>query len=126
CQIAEALKDTGIVLISDEIYSDLYFKEKPQSASKFYDKTVIVSGLSKSLSMTGWRLGWLASSQKNITTAVRILHGFLTVCTSTITQKAALLGWTEEAGRAKKYARDGYEQSGEYFVILCDMSYGCP
>jgi aspartate/methionine/tyrosine aminotransferase len=58
-QIAEALKDTGIYLISDEIYSDLYFTdEKPRSASEFYDKTVIVSGLSKSLSMTGWRVGW--------------------------------------------------------------------
>src|SRR5205823_4497161 len=57
-QIADALKDTGIFLISDEIYGDLYFKEKPRSPSEFYDKTLIVSGLSKSLSMTGWRLGW--------------------------------------------------------------------
>ncbi len=50
-QIADALKDTGIYLISDEIYSDLYFGDaKPHSASEFYDKTIIVSGLSKSLS----------------------------------------------------------------------------
>ncbi|MBA4182385.1 MAG: pyridoxal phosphate-dependent aminotransferase, partial [Acidobacteria bacterium] len=63
-QIADALADTGIYLISDEIYSDLYFTdEKPRSASEFYDRTIIVSGLSKSLSMTGWRVGWLASSQ---------------------------------------------------------------
>ena len=123
-QIAEVLKDTGIYLISDEIYSDLYFKEKPQSVSRFYDKTVIVSGLSKSLSMTGWRLGWLASSQKDITTAVRILHGFLTVCTSTITQKAALLGWTEEAERAKQNAREVYKQRGDFFVDLLEKELG--
>src|SRR4029078_1406734 len=95
--IADALKDTGIFLISDEIYSDLYFGERPRSASEFYEKTIIVSGLSKSLSMTGWRLGWAASSQSHIVHAIQVLHGFLTVCTSAITQKAALMGWTKEA-----------------------------
>jgi len=117
-QIADVLKDTGIYLISDEIYSDLYFGEKPHSASEFYDKTVIVTGLSKSLSMTGWRIGWLASSQKEITQAVQILHGFLTVCTSAITQKASLLGWTEEAEAAKRHAREVYKSRGEYLVKL--------
>ena len=62
-QIADVLSDTGIYLITDEIYSDLYFGERPRSASEFYDKTIVVSGLSKSLSMTGWRFGWAASSQ---------------------------------------------------------------
>lgn len=117
-QIADALKGTGIFLISDEIYSDLYFGEKPHSASEFYDRTVIVSGLSKSLSMTGWRLGWLASSQAEITKAVLILHGFLTVCTSTISQKAALLGWTDEAEAAKQNAREVYRSRGAYLVKL--------
>src|SRR6185369_2083128 len=55
-QIADVLESTGIHLITDDIYSDLYFGERPRSASEFYEKTVIVSGLSKSLSMTGWRL----------------------------------------------------------------------
>ena len=117
-QIAEALKGTGIFLISDEIYADLYFHEKPRSASEFYDRTVIVSGLSKSLSMTGWRLGWMATSQKEISKAVHVLHGFLTVCTSTITQKAALLGWTEEAAKAKAEARAIYKKRGEFLVDL--------
>ena len=57
-QIAEALEGTGIWLLSDEIYSDLYFGERPRSASEFYERTIIISGLSKSLSMTGWRLGF--------------------------------------------------------------------
>src|SRR5687768_3647049 len=79
-QIAEVLQDTGIYLISDEIYSDLYFGERPHSASEFYDRTVIVSGLSKSLSMTGWRLGWAASQRPEVMKAIHVLHGFLTVC----------------------------------------------
>jgi aspartate/methionine/tyrosine aminotransferase len=118
-QIADVLKDTGIYLISDEIYSDLYFTdEKPHSASEFYDRTIIVSGLSKSLSMTGWRVGWLASSQTDVVKAALTMHGFLTVCTSTISQKASLLGWTEEAERAKAEAREIYKRRGEFLIDL--------
>ncbi len=123
-QISEVLKDTGIYLISDEIYSDLYFTERPHSASEFYDKTVIVSGLSKSLSMTGWRLGWLATSQKEISRAALVLHGFLTVCTSAISQKAALLGWTDEAEKAKAEARGIYKRRGEFLVDLFKQELG--
>ena len=123
-QIADVLKDTGIYLISDEIYSDLWFTERPHSASEYYDKTIIVSGLSKSLSMTGWRMGWAASSQPEIMRAIHVLHGFLTVCTSTITQKAALLGWTEEAEAAKQHARDVYKKRGEFLVDLFEKELG--
>ena len=123
-QIAEVLKDTGIYLISDEIYSDLYFTEKPHSASEFYDKTVIVSGLSKSLSMTGWRVGWIASSQTDVVKAALTLHGFLTVCTSTISQKAALLGWTEDAENAKAEAREIYKKRGEFLIDLLEKELG--
>ena len=123
-QIADVLKDTGIYLITDEIYSDLYFGERPHSASEYYDKTIIVSGLSKSLSMTGWRLGWAASSQSDIVNAIQILHGFLTVCTSAITQKASLLAWTGEAEAAKQNARDIYRKRGAFLVGLLDKELG--
>lgn len=123
-QIADALKGTGIYLITDEIYSDLYFTERPRSASEFYDRTVIVSGLSKSLSMTGWRLGWAASSQPEVMRAIQVLHGFLTVCTSTITQKASLLGWSDEAEAAKQNARNIYKKRGDFLVELLDKELG--
>lgn len=124
-QIAEVLQDTGIYLISDEIYSDLYFTgEKPRSASEFYDKTVIVSGLSKSLSMTGWRMGWAASADKDVMKAIMTLHGFLTVCTSTITQKASLLGWTDEAEKAKAEAREIYKKRGEFLIKILQEEIG--
>ncbi len=123
-QIAEVLKDTGIYLISDEIYSDLYFGTRPHSASKYYDKTIVINGLSKSLSMTGWRLGWAASSQGDIMQAIQVLHGFMTVCTSAITQKAALLGWTAEAEAAKQKARDIYKKRGAFLVDLLDTELG--
>jgi aspartate aminotransferase len=117
-QIAEALEGTGIWLLSDEIYSDLYFNERPHSASEFYDRTIIISGLSKSLSMTGWRLGWAACSDPRMMEAIQVLHGFTTVCTSTITQKASLLAWTDEAEAAKAHAREVYKKRGEFLVKL--------
>lgn len=123
--IAEILDGTGIYLISDEIYNDLYFTEnKPRSASEFYENTLIVSGLSKSLSMTGWRLGWLAGRQTEVIKAALTIHGFLTVCTSTITQKASLLGWTEEAEAAKKQAREIYKRRGEFLISQLSSELG--
>jgi len=116
--IAAALKGTGIFLISDEIYSDLYFTERPRSASEYYDKTIIISGLSKSLSMTGWRLGWAASKQAEVMRGIQVLHGFTTVCTSAITQKAALLGWSAEAENFKQHAREIYKKRGDFLVAL--------
>lgn len=124
--IAAALDGTGIWLLSDEIYSDLYFGEEPHSASEFYDRTIIISGLSKSLSMTGWRLGWAACKDPEMINAIQVLHGFTTVCTSTITQKASLLGWSDEAEAAKQHARDVYKKRGAFMVDLLYKELGLP
>ncbi|MBK7704425.1 MAG: pyridoxal phosphate-dependent aminotransferase [Acidobacteria bacterium] len=123
-KIADVLKGTGIYLISDEIYADLWFTEKPHSASEFYDRTIIVSGLSKSLSMTGWRVGWIASTQSDVVKAALTLHGFLTVCTPTISQKASLLGWTAEAEASKAEARAIYKRRGEFLIELLEKELG--
>jgi aspartate aminotransferase len=68
--------------------------------------------------MTGWRLGWAACKDPQLINAIQVLHGFTTVCTSTITQKASLLGWTDEAESAKQNARDIYKKRGEFLVDL--------
>ncbi len=122
--IAAALDGTGIWLISDEIYSDLYFGIRPRSASEFYDKTIIVSGLSKSLSMTGWRLGWAASKDADVMDAIQVLHGYTTVCAATIVQKASLLAWTDDAEAAKQHARDVYKRRSEFLVELLKNELG--
>ena len=122
--IANALNGTGIWLISDEIYSDLYFGERPHSASEYYDKTIIVSGLSKSLSMTGWRLGWAACSDPEVINAIQILHGFTTVCAAAIVQKASLLAWTDEAEAAKEHVREVYAKRGAFLVDLFEKEMG--
>lgn len=59
--IASLVRDKDILIISDEIYSDIYYEEKPVSIASFpgmKERTVIVDGFSKSYAMTGWRLGY--------------------------------------------------------------------
>ncbi len=114
--IAEVLKGTGIYVISDEIYSDVYFTDRrPASISEYYDKTLIVGGLSKAMSMTGWRLGWLTGDAEAMKSAF-ILHGYDVTCTSAISQKAALKAWTEEGKLAMKNAREIYKNRREHIL----------
>jgi len=53
-------------VLTDEIYRDLYYDRRPASISEFCDKTIIVSGLSKMMSMTGWRIGWAIGPEEVI------------------------------------------------------------
>ena len=119
--IADCLKDTGAFVISDEIYRDLYFGEsRPASISDFYERTIIVSGLSKSMSMTGWRLGWVCSRVKEVMRAEQILHGYLTVCAAAISQKAALKAFGSEAQSSIANARQIYKKRRDFFLPLIE------
>jgi aspartate/methionine/tyrosine aminotransferase len=115
--IASALSDTRPFVISDEIYRELYYgKERPESISNYYDRTIVIGGVSKSLSMTGWRLGWLCGEQEFIRSAL-VLHGYVTTCASTISQKAALHGaWTSEAERDRERMRTVFRERRDYLV----------
>ncbi|PYS77470.1 MAG: hypothetical protein DMF66_09745, partial [Acidobacteria bacterium] len=96
--MAGVLEGTGIYVVSDEIYRELYFTdERPASVSEFRaERTLVIGGLSKSMSMTGWRLGWLGGDADVVKSAL-VLHGYTTTCASTVSQKAALAAWTDEA-----------------------------
>jgi aspartate aminotransferase len=96
---------SGAFIISDEIYRELYYtRERPASVSEFYPRTIVVSGLSKSMRMTGWRLGWLLGDEAVVRAAL-VLHGYVTTCASSISQKAALAAWTPEAAISRREMR---------------------
>jgi len=97
--IADRLGGTNAYVVSDEIYGELYFDERPPSVAEFYEKTIIISGLSKMMSMTGWRLGWAAGPEEVIG-HVTVMHQYISTCASAVSQKAALAAFTEE-GRAE-------------------------
>ena len=109
--MAQAIEESGsgAFVISDEIYRDLYYTgERPASISEFYPRTIVISGLSKSTCMTGWRLGWILGDQAVIR-AAHLLHGYVTTCASTVSQKAALAAWSDEAAEARKRIRETFE-----------------
>ena len=117
--IAKTLSGSGIFVISDEIYRDLYYAaERPESISNYYDRTIVISGVSKSLSMTGWRLGWLCGDQALINSAL-VLHGYVTTCASTVSQKSVLrAAWTNEAKLDRDEMRKTFRDRRDYLLSL--------
>ncbi|EKA7734617.1 aminotransferase class I/II-fold pyridoxal phosphate-dependent enzyme, partial [Listeria innocua] len=88
--LAEVLKETGIFVIADEIYSELtYHEEHVSIAPMLRDQTIVINGLSKSHAMIGWRIGFLLAPEK-ITTEMLKIHQYSVTCASSISQKAAL------------------------------------
>ncbi|HYW71946.1 MAG TPA: aminotransferase class I/II-fold pyridoxal phosphate-dependent enzyme [Pyrinomonadaceae bacterium] len=105
-------------IVSDEIYRELYYTaQRPASISEFYPRTIVVSGLSKSMRMTGWRLGWLAGDAE-VMKAALVLHGYVTTCASSISQKAALAAWTEEAAAARAEYRAIFQHRRDHLLGL--------
>lgn len=117
--IASALSGSGVYLISDEIYRELYYATaRPTTISEYYPQTIVIGGVSKSLSMTGWRLGWLCGDEDFIKSAL-ILHGYVTTCASTVSQKAALEGaWTAEAEDARHRMRETFRDRRDFLLAL--------
>jgi len=105
-------------LVSDEIDRDLYYtSERPASISEFYPRTIVVSGLSKSMRMTGWRIGWLAGDAE-VMRAALVLHGYVVTCASSISQKAALAAWTNEAAASRAEMRAIFLKRRDHLLSL--------
>ena len=89
----EVIKDKNIIVLSDEIYSELTFGGKthvsPACIEGMKDRTVIVNGFSKAFSMTGWRLGW-ACGPKEIISQITKIHQYAIMCAPTTSQYAAI------------------------------------
>jgi aspartate aminotransferase len=123
--MAEALSGTEAFVVGDEIYRELYYgEERPSSVSEFYaERAVVVGGLSKAMSMTGWRLGWLCGHAEVVKSAL-VLHGYTTTCASTVSQKAALAAWTGEAARARARIRQTFRARRDHLLRLLSNELG--
>jgi len=91
-RMADLLRPQDLIILSDEIYSRIWYESEPSSITAFegmLDKTIILDGFSKTYSMTGWRLGygvmptWLAD-------AVNLLTVNSNSCTASFTQRAGI------------------------------------
>ena len=111
-KLYDVIKDTNILVLSDEIYAELTFGGKkhvsPASVEGMWERTVTVNGFSKAFSMTGWRLGF-ACGPKEIMDQITKIHQFAIMCAPTTSQYAAI-----EALR-------GCDDDVEYMVKEYDM-----
>ncbi len=91
-EIAALVAGRDIVVLSDEIYSRIYYREPPVSIARFpgmLDRTIILDGFSKTYAMTGWRIGY-GVMPKWLVESVNRLMVNSNSCTASFTQRAAL------------------------------------
>ena len=91
-KIAQVLRGTDILVLSDEIYAELTFGKRHISIASIdgmRERTIIASGFSKSYAMTGWRLGYLAAPNPLLSAMLK-LHQYAIMCAPTTSQAAAI------------------------------------
>ncbi len=91
-EIAAVLKDTNILILSDEIYSELTYGVKHTSIIQIEgmkERTLLVNGFSKAFAMTGWRLGYIAGPEPIVKQMLKI-HQYAIMCSPTVSQYAAI------------------------------------
>ncbi len=116
-EIADVLRDTNILVLSDEIYAELTYSGKHVSIASFEgmrERTIIASGFSKAYAMTGWRLGYTLAPGE-ITAQMFKVHQYGIMCAPTVSQFAAI-----EALRAGdsdiEYMKDEYNRRRLYIT----------
>ncbi len=96
-QIAEVLRDTDIMILSDEIYSAMTYGKKHCSIAELdgmRERTILVDGFSKAFAMTGWRLGYLCAPEPVTRQLVKI-HQYIIMSSPTVSQYAAITALKE-------------------------------
>ena len=122
--IVNVLKDKDVIIISDEIYSELCYGEKHVSIASFpevKDKTLVINGFSKSYAMTGWRLGYLCG-HKALISQMKKIHQYAIMCSPTTAQFAAVEAlkkgddsveeMRKEYNRSRRVLVDGFRKMG--------------
>lgn len=112
-EIAELVADRELFILADEIYSELVYDQVHTSLATFAkEKTIIINGLSKSHSMTGWRIG-LVFAPEYIAKHLLKVHQYNVTCATSISQKAALEALTTGIDDAIPM-KEVYKQRREY------------
>ncbi|MGN1137702.1 MAG: aminotransferase class I/II-fold pyridoxal phosphate-dependent enzyme [Oscillospiraceae bacterium] len=91
-EIAEVLRGTNILVLTDEIYSELTYQGKHVSIAEIdgmQERTLYVNGFSKAFAMTGWRLGYVAGPHQLVSQMLKI-HQYAIMCSPTVSQYAAI------------------------------------
>ena len=115
--VAEVVLKHDLLVISDEIYSELTYGQKHISIAEIdgmYDRTVIVSGFSKAYAMTGWRLGYAVGNEYIIKLMTKV-HQFAIMSAPTTAQYAAIEA-LKNGDNDIEYMREEYDKRRRIIV----------
>lgn len=115
--IAEVIIKHDIFVMSDEIYSELTYKEKHVSIAELpgmQERTILINGFSKAYAMTGWRLGYACGPREIIQQMTKI-HQFAIMCAPTTSQCAAVEALRNGDGDVEQM-RAAYNQRRRYLM----------
>ena len=142
--LAEVLRGTDILVISDEIYAELTYGQHHVSMANIpdmYERTLVINGFSKAYSMTGWRLGYICGP-KELIGAMTKLHQYGIMSAPTTSQYAAIEAMNngdgdienmkEEYNGRRRFLVDGFrklgldcfEPRGAFYTFPCIKSTG--
>lgn len=129
-KIAKIIADRDLLVISDEIYSELTYSDEGHYSVSSHpllkERSVIINGFSKSFAMTGWRLGYVLAPEP-ITYAMYKIHQYTIMCAPTCAQYAALAILEEELGNGFATVtemRNEYDLRRRYvFSVLKKMNF---
>ena len=106
--VAEVLRGTDILVLSDEIYAELTYGGHHFSIANIpdmYERTLVVNGFSKAYAMTGWRMGYLCGPQPLIKQMLKI-HQYAIMCAPTTSQYAAIEAMKNGDGDIQMMCKD--------------------
>lgn len=115
--IAQVLRGTDIMVVSDEIYAELTYGQhhvSPANLPQLKDRTIVVNGFSKSHAMTGWRMGYVCGPAEIIQQMLK-LHQFGIMSAPTVSQYAAIEAM-RNGDRDIEAMRDEYDGRRRYLV----------
>ncbi len=125
--IAQVLRQTNIIVITDEIYSELSYDGKHAcilSQPGMRERTLYLSGFSKAYAMTGWRLGYVCGPTYLID-PIHKVHQFAVMCASGVAQYAALAG-LETCDEDVMLMVGAYKQRRDFvYRRVCEMGLDC-
>ena len=115
--LAEAIKATNLVVIADEIYSELVYDGPHTSIASFIpEQTLILNGASKSHAMTGYRIGFIAGPQE-LMKPVSAIHAMMVTAASDPAMAAAVAAFdTVEGKTATLEMKEAYKQRRNFVV----------
>lgn len=111
--LGKVLEGTRVFVASDEMYEKLLYDGEFTAAAAvsedMYRRTITINGLSKSVAMTGWRFGYMASADTELIAATKKLQSQSTSNINTITQKAAIAGLNGSADAEIEMMRQAFK-----------------